>query len=370
MPASYWRPGDAVGGRRFVTTGPLNLESGAKLLDAQIAYESWGEFTGDNAVLVEHALTGDSHVSGPTQPGHPTPGWWNDLIGPGRPLDTRRWFVVATNVLGGCQGSTGPSSISPDGAAYGSRFPRLNIRDQVAAEIVLADQLAISRWQAVIGGSMGGMRAAEWAVTQPDRVERLILLACGAQATAEQIALCSTQVHAIESDPDWHDGDYYETQAAPRTGMGIARRIAHISYRSELELAARFGRSPQGDEHPLAGGRYAIESYLDHHADKLARRFDPGSYVNLSRAMNTHDLGRDRGGVAAALARVTAKTTVVSISSDRLYRPSQQEELAAGISGARLRMIESPYGHDGFLIEGAAVGQAVADALEPAVRPT
>ncbi|SDJ02697.1 homoserine O-acetyltransferase [Frankineae bacterium MT45] len=371
MPTSYWRPGDPIGRRRFVTTGPLDLESGEKLADSEIAYETWGEFTGDNAVLVEHALTGDSHVTGAAQSGHPTPGWWDGLIGAGRPLDTRRWFVVATNVLGGCQGSTGPSSVAPDGTPFGSRFPRLTVRDQVAAEIALADQLGIGRWRAVLGGSMGGMRAVEWGVTEPDRVERLVLVACGAAATAEQIALCSTQIHAIESDTAWRGGDYYADPGSahagaegPVVGMGIARRIAHISYRSELELAARFGRGAQRDEDPLDGGRYAVESYLDHHAAKLGRRFDPGSYVTLTRAMNSHDVGRGRGGVAAALARVSAATSVVSISSDRLYLPTQQEELADGIAGAALHRIESPYGHDGFLIETEAVGAVVAQAME------
>ena len=364
MTESYWRPGDPIGRRQFLKTGALGLESGDKLLDVEVAYETWGVFTGDNAVLVEHALTGDSHVSGPAEPGHPTAGWWDGLIGPGRPLDTRRWFVVATNVLGGCQGSTGPSSIASDGLAGGSRFPRLTIRDQVGAETAVADQLGIRRWRAVLGGSMGGMRALEWAVTDPERVELLILLASNAAATAEQIALCSTQVHAIEADPNWRGGDYYDAGDAPLLGMGIARRIAHISYRSEWELGRRFGRAAQPGEDPLVRGRYTVESYLDHHADKLANRFDPGSYVNLTRAMNTHDVGRHRGGVSAALGRITADTTVVSISSDRLYLPAQQEELVESIAGARLRRIQSPYGHDGFLIHTTAIGQAVADALD------
>jgi homoserine O-acetyltransferase len=358
-----WRPGDPVAARRFAALGAAELEWSPALPDVTLAYETWGTFTGDNAVLVEHALTGDAHVVGPAGPGQPTPGWWDGLIGPGRALDTDRWFVVAPNVLGGCGGSTGPSSLAPDGKAWGSRFPRLTIRDQVAVEIRLAAALGVQRWALVLGGSMGGMRALEWAVMAPSAVDRLLLLATTAAATAEQIALCATQIGAITADPHWRGGDYYGSDDGPVAGMGIARRIAHISYRGSLELESRFGRAAQAGESPSDGGRYAIESYLDHHAAKLARRFDAGSYVVLSEAMNSHDVGRGRGGAAAALAQVRAKTAVVSIDTDRLYWPRQQQELAAGIPGAQLRAIASPYGHDGFLIEVDAVAAAARELL-------
>jgi homoserine O-acetyltransferase len=362
--AAYWRPGDPAGDRQFVDIGVLELEAGGKLSDVRLAYETWGTFTGDNAVLVEHALTGDSHVVGRPGPGHPTAGWWEGLVGAGRPIDTNRWFVVASNVLGGCQGSTGPSSLAPDAEAYGSRFPFTTVRDQVAAERALADALGIDRWAVAVGGSMGGMRALEWAIEFPSRVDRLAIVATSAAASAEQIALCSAQVHAIWSDPHWHGGDYYASGDSPVDGLGVARRIAHISYRSESELAIRFGRADQLGENALDGtGRFAVESYLDHQAGKLIRRFDAGSYVALTRAMNSHDVGRGRGGVSAALRTITAKTLVMSVDSDRLYLPVQQRELVAGIPGAELVAIESPYGHDGFLIEAGQVGTRLARLL-------
>ena len=338
---------------------PLPLERGGELPAVQLAYETWGTPAPDrsNAVLVLHALTGDSHVAGPAGLGHPTAGWWDSLVQPGV-IDPARYFVVAPNVLGGCQGSTGPSSAAPDGKPWGSRFPALTVRDQVAAEVALADALGIDRWAAVVGGSMGGMRALEWAVSVPDRVRSLLLLACPAQSSADQIAWTYPQLQAIRSDPAWRGGDYYSSDEGPHRGLGVARRIAHITYRSEGELSARFGRDPQGD------GRHAVESYLDHHAEKLLRRFDAGSYVVLAEAMNSHDVGRDRGGVAAALGRVTARTVVGGVTTDRLYPLAQQQELASGIPGADgLRVIDSPYGHDAFLIETAQITPLIKELL-------
>ncbi len=259
-------------------------------------------------MLVLHALTMDSHATGPAEPGHLHPGWWDGVIGPGAPLDTDRWFVVCPNVLGGCQGTTGPASDAPDGKPYGSRFPRITIRDQVAVEAALADELGIDRWHAVVGGSMGGMRVLEWAVGYPQRVARAIVVSVGAFATAEQIGLCNVQIRAVKSDPNWRGGDYYDAAPGdgPHVGLGIARGIGQISYRSEIELDERFGREPQDGEDPFAGGRYAVESYLEHHGELLVRRFDANTYVVLSEAMNHHDVGRDRGGIAAALATVEA----------------------------------------------------------------
>jgi homoserine O-acetyltransferase len=311
-----------------------------------------------------HALTGDSHVAGPVGPGHPTPGWWDPVVGPGRALDPERWFVVAPNVIGGCQGSTGPASIAPDGRTWGSRFPLVTIRDSVRAETALADALGIARWACVVGGSMGGMRALEWAATEPDRVERLFLLASPAATSAEQIAWCAPQLSAIRGDPHWRGGDYHDAGPGlgPHAGLGLARRLAHVTYRSEPELRSRFGRAPQGTEDPWRGGRYQVESYLDHHAAKLVRRFDAGSYVTLTEAMNSHDIGRGRGGVRAALSRVTAPALVAAVDSDRLYPPHQQAELAAGIPTAdQVRVIHSPHGHDGFLIEEGQVAALVGE---------
>ncbi|CQR59822.1 homoserine O-acetyltransferase MetX [Streptomyces leeuwenhoekii] len=363
-----WREGDPPGRRRWYDAEkPLPLEAGGELPGVRLAFETWGRLAPDrsNAVLVLHALTGDSHAAGPAGPGHPTPGWWDALIGPGRALDTDRWFVVAPNVLGGCQGSTGPASRRPgDGRSWGGAFPFLTPRDQVAAEAGLADALGIDRWALVVGGSMGGMRAVEWAVSYPERTGALLLLATAAAASAEQIAWAHIQVRAIRADPDWQGGDYHDTGRGPHTGLGLARRLAHVTYRSEPELQVRFGRLPQEAEDPWRGGRYQVQSYLDHHAAKLVRRFDAASYVVLTEAMNAHDVGRGRGGVPAALRRVTAPTLVAGVDSDRLYPPAQQAELAALIPGADgPRVVESPYGHDGFLIEAGQVAVLVRELL-------
>ncbi|MFF0777816.1 homoserine O-acetyltransferase [Streptomyces sp. NPDC003720] len=370
-PASgAWREGDPPGRRQwYERDAPIPLEVGGELPGVRLAFETWGRPAPDrsNAVLVLHALTGDSHVAGPAEPGHPTPGWWDGLIGPGRALDTDRWFVVAPNVLGGCQGSTGPSSFTPDGRRWGSAFPFLTQRDQVAVEADLADALGVDRWALVVGGSMGGMRALEWAVSHPERTRALLLLATTAAASAEQIAWANIQLHAIRSDPHWRGGDYHDAGPGlgPHAGLGLARRLAHVTYRSEPELQVRFGRAPQGTEDPWNGGRFQVESYLDHHAAKLVSRFDAGSYVTLTKAMNSHDIGRGRGGTHAALSRVTARTLVAGVDSDRLYPLSQQAELAAGIPTAdHVRVVESQYGHDGFLIEVDQVAELVGELVD------
>lgn len=367
-----WREGVPVAWRRFEDVGSLDLELGGRITGIRVAYETFGEPRRDasgsitNAVLVLHALTGDAHVAGPDAPGQLTGGWWGDLVGPGAGLDTDDWFVVCPNVLGGCSGTTGPSSPAADGNPWGSRWPRITIRDQVAVEALLADRLGIGTWAAVVGGSMGAMRALEWLVTYPDRVGAALVLAAGAAAHADQIALYSTQVAAVRSDPNWRGGDFYDALPGegPHAGLGLARKIGHLSYRTEAEMETRFGARPQEGEEPFRGGRFAVESYLDHHAEKLARRFDAGSYVSLTEAMNTHDVGRNRGGVAAALSRITAPVVVAGLASDRLYPPRLQQELAELIPTAKpLRLIESPYGHDGFLIEVDAVGELVRQAL-------
>ena len=370
-PASgAWREGDPVGHRRFVDVGPLDLELGGHLDSVTVAYETWGTLdrTASNAVLVLHALTGDSHVHGEAGPGHPTPGWWDGLIGPGAAIDTRRWFVVAPNVLGGCQGTTGPSSDAPDGRAYGSRFPRVTVPDQVAVESRLADALGIRRWASVVGGSMGGMRALEWVVGSPDRVASALVLAVGAVASADQIATQTTQNLAITGDPGWRGGDYHGggPGEGPWRGLGVARRIAHLTYRSEVELDLRFGNDPQPGEDPLVDGRWAVQSYLDHQADKLAHRFDAGSYVVLTDAMSTWDVGRSRGGVDAALASIRVPLVVGGVDSDRLYPIHQQQRIADLAPGCvdGLRVIPSPYGHDGFLVEREQVFELVAETLD------
>lgn len=367
-----WRPGDPVGDRKFVTVFDdveLKLDAGGTLggTDQGItfAYETWGELNPakSNAVLVLHALTGDSHVHGPRSDAHPTPGWWDGIIGPGRALDTNRFFVVAPNVLGGCQGTTGPSSLAGDDMPFGSRFPELTIRDQVRAEQAFADALGIDRFHAVIGGSMGGMRALEWAIMSPERVDRLVLLSTCAAATAEQIGLCSIQAHAIELDPRFNGGDYYDAPdgEGPWRGMGVARRVATMSYRTRAEFIERFGRDPQPGEDPMQGGRFSVEGYLDYQAKKLAWRFDANTYLTLSKAMDLHDVGRDRGGIQAALNLVEAKTLVIGFSTDRLYALDEQRLLANDIRNAeRLVELTSFLGHDAFLLEVTALSPFVA----------
>ena len=371
-PASgAWREGDPVGRRRFARVGSVGLELGGVLDDVVVAYETWGELDADrgNAVLVLHALTGDSHVAGPAGDGHPTPGWWDGLVGPGAPLDTDRWFVVAPNVLGGCQGTTGPSSAAPDGRPWGSRFPRITVRDQVAVELALTDALGIDAWAAVIGGSMGGMRSLEWAVAHSDRLRSALVVAVGAAATADQIGTQTAQIHAITADPKWRGGDYHHAEPGdgPHVGMGVARRVAHLTYRTESELDVRFGRDAQPGEDPLGSGRYAVQSYLDHHAAKLGHRFDAGTYVALTDAMTTYDIGRGRDGVAAALASIEVPVVVGGVDSDRLYPLRLQQELADLIPTADgLHVIASPYGHDGFLLETDAVASLVERTLRRA----
>ncbi|WP_114856343.1 homoserine O-acetyltransferase [Brachybacterium sp. YJGR34] len=364
-----WRPEHGAGDRRFAQVGPLTLESGAVLEEVTLAYETWGTLDADrgNAVLVLHALTGDSHVLGPAGPAHPSPGWWEEMVGPGRPIDTDRHFVIAPNVLGGCQGSTGPSSPAPDGRPWGSRFPAVTTRDQVAAERRLREELRIPGWALVIGGSMGGMRAIEWGVTHPDEVRRLGVIASSARATADQIAWNSAQIAAIEVDPGFHGGDYYHLPAAegPHLGLGIARRIAHTTYRTAEELETRFGNRPQGREDPLDGqGRHQITSYLDHHAAKLARRFDANSYLTLARSMSTHDVGRGRGGLEAALGRVRARTLVVAIDSDRLFPPALVDEMAEHIEHVDRHLARSPIGHDAFLTAHPGLAEWISELMD------
>ncbi|TBN56259.1 homoserine O-acetyltransferase [Glaciihabitans arcticus] len=360
-----WRDGDNPGNRRFQSIGGLDLERGGRLPTVRIAYETWGELAPDasNAVLVLHALTGDSHVVGLPGPGHPTAGWWSGIVGPGKAIDTDKWFVVAPNMLGGCQGSTGPASHSPSGSEWAASFPFVTIRDQVAAQAEFATRLGIDRWAAVVGGSMGGMQALEWAVGHPDRVERVGILAAPAISSADQLALNSVQIEAIRIDPRFENGDYYEAAEGegPYRGLALARRMALLNYRSPSELNDRFERSWQSGLNPLGGGgRFAVESYLDFHGNKFTRRFDANSYITLVEAMNSHDIGRERGGVAAALGRATAKALVLGIDSDRLFPLENQVQIAKllpnNIDGAEPVVIESTFGHDGFLIEDAAVG--------------
>ncbi|MSO26215.1 MAG: homoserine O-acetyltransferase [Candidatus Nanopelagicaceae bacterium] len=340
------------GARQFIKIGDLTLESGQLLPDVVIAYQSWGKLNsaGDNAILVNHALTGWADVNG----------WWPQMVGSGLPFDSDRYFVVCPNVIGGCQGSTGPSSIAADGERWGSRFPLLTIRDMVAAELAFTKKIGVNKYQLSVGPSLGGMRSLEWAIDYPQLIGAICTIGSSAVATGDQIGAASIQLRAIKSDPNFNNGDYYQQSIGPIEGMGIARRIAHLTYRTESEMDVRFGRELQGDE----TGRYAVESYLDHQAKKLSKRFDANTYISLTEAMNSHDVGRDRGGVAAALAKIKVPIHVVSIDTDRLFPPRLQQEikeLAPDVT--TLHTIASPFGHDGFLIEVESVGDVIRNTL-------
>lgn len=365
--------GQGGGVLRSIDIGALPLEAGGSLPSVTMAFECWGTLNaaGDNAVLILHALTGSTHVSrGDSE----EDGWWEGLVGPGAVIDTNKYFVVCANMLGGCYGTTGPSSIASDGKPYGSRFPFVTIRDSIHAEARLADKLGVRVWHSVIGGSMGGARALEWAVSYPQRVQRCAVVAACAASTAEQIAFAQTQMLAIRQDPHFAGGDYYDG-AAPTQGLGLARRIAHINYRSETELESRFGRQEQDGQDTISHGRlavagahgssYQVESYLDHQARKLVGRFDANSYIAITEALMSHDVSRGRGSLVQALAATAGvEFLVAAVSSDRLYFPAQSEALAAALPGnVSVHHIDSAIGHDGFLTEVAVVGQLLRESF-------
>ncbi len=337
------------------------LEGGGALSEVIVAYETWGrrDDHGDNAILICHALTGDSHAAGRAGPGHLAAGWWDPLIGPGRAIDTDRYFVVCANILGGCQGSTGPASPDPQsGLPYGSRFPVVSIRDMVRVQAALADEIGVSRWRSVIGGSMGGMQVLEWAVMYPERVRSVVPIATTVAATAQQIAYSMVQRSSIQLDPNWLGGDYYDQArgAGPTRGLANARALAQITYRSDEVFRERFGRNvvdPLDEFEPWQ--RFDVEGYLDYHGAKLARRFDANSYLVIAKAMDLHDLGRGRGGIRAALSRVSCPTLTMSITTDALYYPYQQEQIRDVLRSYGVHVehavIDSPHGHDAFLLE-------------------
>ncbi len=378
LPATgAWQEGDDPGNRRFapVTSGrPFALEGGGLLQGAVVAYETFGTLNDDasNAILVCHALTGDSHVAGESSVAHPSPGWWSGLIGPGRGIDTDRWFVVCANVLGGCQGSTGPASAHPDdGRPYGARFPVVSVRDMARSQAAVADHLGVRRWHSVIGGSMGGMQALEWGIMYPERVGSLVVIASCLAASAQQIAWWSTGRRIIRMDPAWRDGDYYDAEPGdgPHEGLALARMVSQITFRSDDVFTDRFGRELV---EPLDGfqlwQRFQVERYLEHHGDKLVRRFDANSYLVLTKAMDLHDVGRGRGGVEAAMRRLRCPLLAVGVTSDILYPAHQSAALAAQAVAAGVpagyRELDSPHGHDAFLIEHEAVGDIVVPFLD------
>ncbi|HSJ90919.1 MAG TPA: homoserine O-acetyltransferase [Ilumatobacter sp.] len=375
-----WRRGDAVGHREFFTFAndhPFAVESGAVLSDVTLAYETWGTLDADasNAVLICHAWTGDSHASGRAAPGHPVPGWWDDVVGPGKYIDTDRWFVVCSNVLGGCQGSTGPASPHPDdGRPYGSRFPMLTIRDMVRAQMRLMGHLGIDQWASVIGGSMGGMQVLEWAIIYPSRVRSIIPIASCMQASAQQIAWGVIGRRAIRLDPRWRGGDYYDAEPGdgPAEGLAIARQVAQVTFRSDNAFTERFGRNVTHDASLVDGfglwQEFEVEQYLQYHGDKLVRRFDANSYLVIAKAMDLHDIGRGRGGLDHAMERITVPNLTIGINSDMLYPHYQQRHMSDLLSstGAPNEYVEidSHHGHDAFLIHSDEVGAPIARFLD------
>lgn len=332
--------------------GDIRTEAGGAIPQVTVGYQRWGEFRGtpsdNNVILVEHALTGDTDAVD----------WWGGVIGPGKALDTDTWCIICTNAIGGCYGTTGPSSPHPgDGKAWGSRFPATSIRDEVAVEKQFLDATGIDRVHAVIGGSMGGARALEWSVMYPDALDAACVIAVSARASAWQIGIQSAQISAITRDPDWHGGDYYDICDGPDNGLAAARRIAHLTYRGEMELDERFGTTPQQGENPLGefrddNQRFAIDSYLTYQGQKLVDRFDAGSYVALTEALNRHDISRGRGGLNKALNDSTIPTMVIGVDTDILYPYHQQEHLSRNLGNMlAMQKLVSPVGHDAFLTE-------------------
>ena len=372
-----WRPGDPVGDRRFAPVGggrPFVLEGGGVLSDVSMAFETWGELSpaADNAILICHALTGDSHAHGEAGDAHATPGWWNGVIGPGCGIDTDRYFVVCVNSLGGCQGSTGPSSVNPEtGAPYGSTFPTVTTRDIVRCQAAVADHLGVDSWLAVVGGSMGGMQVLEWGVMFPDRVRVIAPITTTLAASAQQVAWSAVGRTALALDPRFRGGDYYDAKPGdgPFAGLAIARSVAQITYRSAEVFDGRFARDLV-DPRSVFGhwDRFQVESYLDYHGEKLVRRFDANTYLILNRTMDLHDLARDRGSMESAIRRLAhLPALTLSISSDVLYPTAQQAAIRDAIRAAGGRcdhhVIQSPDGHDGFLLAARQVGSHLAGFL-------
>lgn len=323
----------------------FTLESGACLSGVQLAYRTWGRLApdGGNAVLVCHALTGSADADE----------WWAGMFGPARALDPARDFIICSNVLAGCYGSSGPLQPHPgDGDPSGSRFPEVSVRDMVRLQARLLDELGVGSLQLVLGPSLGGMQVLEWAATFPERVQAIAPIGVSGRHSAWCIGIGESQRRAIYLDPDWRGGRY-PLDSPPRRGLAVARMIAMCSYRSWDNFEARFGRARQDD------GGFAVSSYLNYQGEKLHRRFDANSYVRLTQAMDTHDLARGRGDYAEVLAGLGMPALIVSVDSDVLYPPHEQAELARLLPNARYEVLHTPAGHDGFLIETETLGRMV-----------
>ena len=336
----------------------LSLESGSRLPDLRIAYETYGTLNRDrsNVILICHALSGDAHAAGISDEDG-RQGWWEIAIGPGKAFDTDRYFVICSNVLGGCKGTTGPSSVNPrSGKPYGITFPVVTIRDMVAAQKKLIDHLGISRLFAVAGGSMGGMQVLQWCVDYPDLVQKAVVIAAAGASTAQQIAFNEVGRRAIMTDPSWKGGDYYG-KGNPDYGLALARMVGHITYLSDESMHTKFGRRLQVREEPgfAFSTEFQVESYLHYQGDRFTKRFDSNSYLYITKAIDYFDLTSD-GSLVQGLAPVKAKVLVLGITSDWLYPTYQQQEIVSALTAnekdVRYAEIRSHYGHDAFLLEG------------------
>ncbi|MFC7615484.1 homoserine O-acetyltransferase [Actinokineospora soli] len=354
---------------------PVTLDCGRELRGVRVAYETYGTLSParDNAILVCHALSGDAHAAGrsadrpaaSTRDGFAAEhrdgalGWWDGMIGPGKAFDTDRYFVISTNLLGGCRGTTGPSSTDPaTGAPYGSTFPVITVSDMVRTQRAFLDALGIGRLAAVAGGSLGGMQALEWAVRYPDQVDSIVVIASTHALHPQGVAWNAIAREAITRDPAWRGGDYYGTGSAPDAGMGVARMVGHVTYLSAPALDTKFGRRLQfADDlrYTLTEPEFAVESYLRHQADAFVTRFDANTYLTLSRALTYFDLARGHDSLDRALAAVTARTLLIAFTSDWLYPPAASQEIDAALRAlgkpTELHVIDAPYGHDCFLLE-------------------
>ncbi|PZN96133.1 MAG: homoserine O-acetyltransferase [Alphaproteobacteria bacterium] len=353
--------------RRVALPGPFALVSGQRLAGLDIAYETYGTLAADggNAILVCHALTGDQHVAS-VHPRTGKPGWWARLVGPGQPIDPARHFVICANVLGGCGGSSGPGSIDPaTGARYAMAFPVITIRDMVNAQAALLDHLGVGVLQAVVGGSMGGMQALDWAVAHPARVRSVVAIATAARHSAQNIAFHEVGRQAIMADPMWLGGNYPERQP-PAAGLAVARMAAHITYLSEEGLTEKFGRRLQ-DREALGFGfdaEFQVESYLRHQGLAFVERFDANSYLYITRAMDYFDLAAPHDGVLAkAFAGTRSRFALVSFTSDWLYPTAESRRIVRALNAACAAVsfveLESPFGHDAFLLEAPEMNRVV-----------
>jgi homoserine O-acetyltransferase len=375
--ARHLAPGDVglVQPRDFVYARPFTFKSGQTLPGFTLRYETYGTLnaTRDNAVLICHALSGDHHCAGWHSPDDRKPGWWNNLIGPGKAVDTRRFFVICANVIGGCQGSTGPSSINPEsGRAYGIAFPFITILDMVRAQKLLLDDLGVVELHAVIGGSMGGMTALLFAIEFPRLVRRVLAMATTARESAQAIAFNEVGRQAIMQDPAWNQGDY-PRDAGPRVGLAIARMMAHITYLSDTSLDRKFGRrvvQPKAEKAPprTLDVQFEVESYLRHQGQSFINRFDANSYLYITRAVDQFDLAHAYGSLEQAFALAQAETLAVGFTSDWLFPPEQNRAIALSLlrAGKRASYAElaTDLGHDSFLLESEDLYTLVRGFLE------